>query len=213
MKSRAFYQPPGVSSTGTDYEEIFITQAHKLVALGYESLIPQDYVDTEEETITGALVSAIRHLCDNPSAPAWLDVFNVREELPVNTPHLTGKRRPIVDIEIEYSQYRPRPRLSFEAKRLGPKHGGPAYLGAEGLGRFLTGKYAADSRAGAMLGYVQQGQPAEWAKKIGQAIAKNATQLALRPSSPWSPHPLAPRLRHTYRSGHDRPTLGSPIEI
>jgi len=213
LRARSYYQPEGFSECGADYARRFVPRAHELIARGYAKLTPSDFCNAEEDDITGEIVRAVDAVLDDGDAPSWACWFSIHDDPHIHDPDRKGKRRRRLDIRIDSSERHPRSRLGFEAKRLGSKHGCSAYLGAEGLGCFLTGKYAADNRAGAMLGYVQQGQPADWAKKIGQAIAKKAAQLSLLPSSPWSPHRLTPRLRHTYRSGHDRPTLGSPIEI
>jgi hypothetical protein len=63
-----------------------------------------------------------------------------------------------------------------------------------------------------MLGYVQAGAPNDWAMRIEHAMGKEATKLGLRNASPWRAERLADGL-FTYCSGHDRPTLGNPIEI
>lgn len=64
-----------------------------------------------------------------------------------------------------------------------------------------------------MLGYVQAGTPGEWVLKIEQAMGKDALKLGLRDASPWRTERLADNLEFTYCSGHDRPTIGLPIEV
>ena len=78
---------------------------------------------------------------------------------------------------------------------------------------FLDGRYARNDPIAAMLGYVQAGSPDEWAKKIEDTIRKDAVELGLRRKSPWRAEHLAGGLQFTYRSGHDRPTVGRPVEI
>jgi hypothetical protein len=87
------------------------------------------------------------------------------------------------------------------------------YLGDEGIQRFLDGRYARNDPIAGMLGYVQAGNPGDWALKIGQAIGRDAARLGLRSSSPWRAEQLADGLPFTYCSGHDRPAIGHPIEI
>ena len=118
-----------------------------------------------------------------------------------------------MDIRIDSSEARPRARLCFEAKRLDPNHGTSDYLGSEGLERYLDGRYARDEMAAGMLGYAQAGNPADWGVKIGQAMTRDAGKVGLLKSSPWRSAQLAPELPFTYRSGHERPTVGAPIEI
>ena len=118
-----------------------------------------------------------------------------------------------MDIRLDSSEVRPRARLRFEAKRLGPNHSASVYLGGEGMQRFLDGRYARCDPIAGMLGYVQAGTPGDWALKIEQAISKKAARLGLRNSSPWRAEQLAEGLEFTYCSRHDRPTIGHPIEI
>ena len=68
-----------------------------------------------------------------------------------------GKSRPRVDIEFERVVRGKRPRLRFEAKRLNSATGHTVakYLGEEGLGCFLSGKYPMMHAEAGMLGYVQ----------------------------------------------------------
>jgi len=108
---------------------------------------------------------------------------------------------------------RPRPRFRFEAKRLGSQHRVSAYLGKDGLGCFLDGRYARTDAIAGMLGYVQDGTASTWADKIGRVMAKTARETGLLKSSPWRREQLVAELDFTYRSGHARPTVGLPIEI
>lgn len=213
MRARGSHQPPGASVAGARYEKDFVRHAHKLLGLGYATLTPSDFARSEEEDITGELVRAIETVLDDPEGPGWTRWFSVPEEPRVHDPARKGKRRRRLDIRIDSSEARPRARFCFEAKRLGPNHGTSVYLGDEGLQCYLDGRYAGDQMVAGMLGYVQAGDPPDWALKIERAIAKDVRKVGLLKSSPWRREPLVAELTFTYRSGHKRPSVGSPIEI
>ncbi|OHB63124.1 MAG: hypothetical protein A2Y77_07830 [Planctomycetes bacterium RBG_13_62_9] len=185
---------------------------HTLIALGYAAFTPADWARAEEEDITGELVDAIDDVLDS-GTPRWAGRYFVHEEPRERHKTRKGKGRKRLDIRLDSSEVRPRARLRFEAKRLGPNHGTSVYLGGEGLQRFLDGRYARNDPIAGMLGYVQAGNPGDWALKIGQAISKDAVKLGLRNSSPWRAERLADRLAFTYCSGHDRPSVGNPVQI
>lgn len=213
MKDRGAYQPTGVSASGRAYEKVFVKRAHKLLGLGYATLTPGHFACAEEEDISGELVHAVDTVLDQTNLPSWFRWFSVHEESRVHDPARKGKKCRRLDIRIDCAETRPRPRMCFEAKRLGPNHGVSVYLGSEGLQRFLDGRYARNHMAAGMLGYVQAENPAVWASKIKEAMANVATTVRPLKSSPWRSEALVPELQFTYRSGHGRPGVGSPIEI
>ena len=213
MRDRSSYQLPGASANGTAYAETFVRRTHKLVGRGYASLRPADFARAEEEDITGELVRAVETVLDDALAPRWMRWFSIHEEPREHDPARRGKRRLRLDIRIDTSQTRPRARMRFEAKRLGPNHGTSVYLGKEGIQCFLDGRYARDDTFAGMLGYVQEGSPDEWAVKIEQAMKSDAAKLCLRPSGCWHREKLLAGPSSTYRSAHNRPTVGQPIKI
>lgn len=202
-----------MSANGKAYADVFVRRVHTLLALGYAMLTPTDFVRAEEEHITGELVDAIQGVLDDSATPAWADRYSVHEEPRERHQTQKGKGRKRLDIRLDSSEVRPRARLRFEAKRLGPNHGASVYLGGEGIQRFLDGRYARNDPVAGMLGYVQAGNPGDWALKIEQGISRDATKLGLRRSSPWRAERLTDGLQFTYCSGHDRLTVGHPIEI
>jgi hypothetical protein len=213
LRGRSHYQPEGTSASSRVYAQVFVRRVHALIALGYALLNPSDFALAEEEDITGELVDSVQAVLDNPNGPDWADWFFVHEEPREHDLVRKGKKRKRLDIRIDSSESRPRDRLRFEAKRLDPNHGASAYLGSDGIQRFTDGRYAAKDPIAGMLGYVQAGAAADWAQKIEQAITKDATKFGLRKSSPWRAEQLARELQFTYCSGHDRLTVGQPIEI
>lgn len=213
MRDRSSYQLPGASANGTAYAETFVRRAHDLVGRGYATLIPAQFACAEEEDITGELVRAVDAVLDKVCVPRWMRWFSIHEEPRVPGLARQGKRRRRLDIRIDSSQNLPRARLQFEAKRLGSNHGISVYIGSEGIQRFLDGRYAHDDAFAGMLGYVQEGGPDEWAVKIEQAMKSNATKLCLCPSGCWRREKPIVGLSSIFRSGHNRPTVGQPIEI
>jgi hypothetical protein len=213
LKDRIAYQPPGISAAGKAYDDAFVRRAHELLGMGYAMLTPGAFASSDEEDITGGLVDAVDAVLDNANAPAWFDWFSVHEDPRVHDPARKGKKCRRLDIRIDSSETRPRPRFCFEAKRLGPNHGVSVYLGSEGLQRFLDGRYARSEMAAGMLGYVQAENPADWASKIEEAMTNDTAAVNLLESSPWRSESLVTELEFTYRSGHDRPNVGAPIEV
>ena len=213
MKGGTSYQPAGASTSGKAYQRVFVRRVHALLGLGHAKLTPSNFSCALEQDITGELVHAIDSVLEAPQAPTWAPWFSVHEEPPVYEQCRQGRDRRQLDIRIDSSQASPRPRFRFEAKRLGPRNGVSAYLGTEGIQRFLDGRYARCDRAAGMLGYVQAGRPDDWAVKIGKAITRNGKKLGLLSGSPWRRKEVAAELSHTYRSGHERPKVGVPVEI
>jgi len=155
LRTRGSYQPEGASANATDYQFVFLRRAHRLLALGYEALIPHEYSHAVEEDITGRLVEEVERILDDPETPPWTQWFAVHEDPRVHDAERRGKRRRRIDIRIDSAEKLPRSRLSFEAKRLGPDHGVSVYLGEEGLQCFIHGRYARHESSVGMLGYVQ----------------------------------------------------------
>jgi len=213
LRERSFYQPAGVSASGTAYTYVFVRRVHTLLGLAYGTLTPSEFVHAEEEDITGELVRAVEAVLDDADSPEWVGLFSVHEDPRVHDSVRRGKRRRRLDIRIDSSQTRPRPRFRFEAKRLGPGHGVSVYLGKDGLECFLDGRYAREDIAAGMLGYIQAGNPRDWDDKIAAGMKKAAKEIGLLKSSPWRSERLVAELEFTYRSGHARPKVGRPIEI
>ena len=213
MRGRAHYQPRGVSASGKPYTEAFVRRVHELVGKGYAKLKPSEFCCSAEEDITGELVRAIEALLDDIAAPQWTRWFSVHEDPRIHDAERKGKRRLRLDIRIDSSQELPRSRMRFEAKRLGQGHGVSVYLGTDGIHCFLDGRYAREDRCAGMLGYVQKGRADEWAAGIEQAMKADSAKLHLRSSGGWRSVRLVANLSSTYRSGHDRPSVGQPIEI
>lgn len=213
MRGSRDYQPAGVSANGKVYDEVFVRRVHQLIAMGYDAMLKtSDFSDSAEEDITGELRDRIEEIFDRKSAPQWMDKFNIHNEDPVRGSKRKGKKRPRLDIHFCSSYTRPRTRMCFEAKRLGPLHDSANYLGNEGLGRFVGCKYAKDDNVAGMLGYVQSDDPAGWADKIELALKQKAKILCVANKGHWCKRKVVVELPWTYWSRHDRRSTGS-IEI
>ena len=116
-------------------------------------------------------------------------------------------------MRVDSSLSRPRTRFSFEAKRLGKAHPVSRYLGDEGMGCFLSGAYARDDDQAGMLGYVQSETPPRWADRIGAELRKNPSCYNMPEHGQFSSVEIVDGLDHTYRSNHDRPSVGRRVSI
>lgn len=153
--------------------------------LGFHRLVPGAWAITQEDDITGAIVEQMKLAAANAASPAWTEYYSVAEQQPINAKDKTGKRRPKIDIEIERHTRGPRPRLSFEAKRLGRGNGPGDYLGEEGLGAFLDQYYPTTHEEAGMLGYMQEGTCEIWAGKLAAALAGKRAEYKLSETGDW----------------------------
>jgi hypothetical protein len=213
LRGRSYYQPSGTSSNGTAYVKVFVKRVHQLIGEGYAELTPSDFTSAEEEHITGELVKSIDALLDDPKAPPWTRFFSIHEDPRVHDKKRMGNRRLKLDIRIDSSETRPRSRMRFEAKRLGPNHAVGVYLGVDGIQCILDGRYARNDSIAGMIGYVQKDTPSDWAGKIEKAMGERTAELDVTGTGQWVPWQITPELSWTYRSIHDRPGVGPTIEI
>ena len=195
------------------FRDAFLRNCHKLLAMGYARMDAASFQTEEETVITGELVLAMNAALESSDAPSWVAHFAVSDDPPVNAPGRTGKRRRRVDIEVIRTQRGRRPRIQFEAKRFYKSGSVAAYLGAHGMGLFLDGAYAAGHADVGMLGYVQVREPHDWADKIEKKLSGNRTEYGVRDDGHFRRQNLTPTLDSTYRSRHDRPTVGKPVTI
>src|SRR5579885_85887 len=127
----------------TRYWNAFRYHAHQLIAWGYEDAYPELVQCWEETDITGCISEAIDARLEAPRRPPWCDHYDIREESPVPSKTLRGKRRKRTDITIVCTKGK-RAKFIFEAKPLRPhsSYREALYVGPDGLQRFLRGEYA-----------------------------------------------------------------------
>ena len=206
-------QPSHASLLSPDYDRAFRMQIHQLIKMGYDRMATPSYAAVDEPEITQDLRSAIQDVLNDPRSEKWVDRYFVCEDFLVEDGEHRGKTRRKVDIVFEATEQRPRPRFSFEAKRLGKGHGVSTYLGDEGMGCILTGAYARDDDQAGMLGYVQSGTPQEWADRIRCKLETDPSRYNMPERGRFSSVHIADGLDHTYRSNHDRPSVGRRVSI
>ena len=184
--------------------EIYIIELREhalvLIWLGYQRMQQADFSTAEEDDITGELTRNMDELLQEEDAPPWVEHYTVKEQIRSHTPEKLGKRRPIVDVEFERHKRGIRPRLRFEAKRLGRGAGISDYLGSEGLGAFLDCYYSRTHNEAGMLGYVQSGTEQEWAAKIARKLISARHRLI--PCGVWEPLRIIGGPPHVYRTMH-----------
>jgi len=198
--------------------EAFYHHCLELISLGYQELPLQELHDAEEPAVTGELVRVIQELIDDAKAPDWVDGFSVRDNPPLNTQDRKGKNRLLVDIQFEYTS-RPRQFFHIEAKWIGqspkPSLGSSkGYLGKEGIGCFLDGRYPATNGRAGMLAYVHTDNSNIWAAKIKKLLTQKAQSLHLKTINKTAWQKVSHgSLSNVYTSVHTPPTLCNQLHI
>lgn len=188
------------------YSAALREHAHWLIAEGYARMDKPAFAREEEPAITGELVREMRVFSESGSdAPEWVAFYSIHGDPPLDGSGKLGKSRPRVDIEVERVTRGPRPRLRFEAKRLSSVTGHTVawYLGEDGLGCFLSGKYPTTHGEAGMLGYVQSGSETVWAKQIESKLSRDKERQGTV-SPPFALQRVHAALDHTYVSHHQR---------
>ena len=159
-----------------DYLTVIREDAHLLLAWGYTDSRSKFPTARDEYDLTGFLADAMDARIDNPETPERFSLYSVHNERPISSKSECGKDRPKLDIQIERCGIRPKPSYTFEAKRLrddtkaSPSDSLSQYLGDDGVGRFVAGKYEGESVEAAMLGLIQAHPPEFWLERIGRAF-------------------------------------------
>ncbi len=193
----------GTSGNKAIYRASFVRHSHQILKMGYELLDPASYAGHEEEDITGELVRSMQDALQNCHAPQWAKNFWTVEETRVHDPTRLGKRRRRIDIEILRSQQGPRPRLRLEAKRLHDAASRREYLGHDGLGCFLDGRYAKEDDIAGMLGYVQAESIDFHAEELERAMARDLEEYAVETDGQWKPRKIVKDLA-SFETRHRR---------
>lgn len=190
------------------YSSRFLTDVHRLLALGYADARAQITGNHEEEDITGLVVQAVKARQDLGQFSRYF----VTETSPVQNGERLGKRRKEIDILVECSYGCPRPHFVFEAKRLRvPGHPIGDYVGAEGLLCFIQGAYASDCKVAGMVGYVQSHKPDRWYGELSRRFESDTTGV-LNTIESLSQVTIDPGLEHEWVSKHTR-NDGTPVTI
>lgn len=204
--------PPARSGNKPDYEESFINRSHRILSMGYARMDAPSFAKHEEEDITGEFTRAMQEAVQDQSAPRWAKHFWPSEETPMHDDERLGKRRRQIDIEIMQHGIVPRRRFRFEAKRLHDSASHRAYLGADGLCRFLDGRYAREDEIAGMLGYVQEGLIPAKADSLADALKTDPEKYSVAQGGQWTESPMLEGLS-TFRSVHNRADRLPPITL
>ena len=196
------------------FSQIFLQQIHQLIQLGHQYARSQiesaDSKGQQEPAITGFIVGALqRRKTTLHRNPGWIEHYSFHDDKPVEYESRTGTSRFRADIVIEWS-FTGSPEFIIEAKRLKTSTHVHAYVGGEGMGCFVSGRYASRYDAAAMLGYVQNDSLTKWNQKVKAKVDKESTTLSLV-SSGISSDPSALPLE--WISSHVRPSIGRNIEL
>ena len=202
---------PSRSANRRRFQRSFVRHVHSILARGYSRLDARAFVQREEEDITGEITRSMQAVVQDQGAPGWAKYYWPAEETRVHEHGRLGKRRLRIDIEIMRHGIETRPRFRFEAKRLHDAASRREYLGNEGLGRFLDGRYAVDDEVAGMLGYVQDGSVDMQGQGLAALIKSRPKEYAVRKGWGWAKFTIVPGLS-TFRSGHQRANL-PPITL
>lgn len=167
------------------YIEELRTHAVTLIWLGYARLNATSFATAEEDVITGELVKQIKQVQDEIDDD-WASHYHISEQVPQNVDAKQGKRRPKMDIEIERNTRGIRPKLGFEAKRLGTGFGVGTYLGDSGMTAFLTCYYPTTHQEAGMLGYVQDGLSSDWPLRLDAALKGDSKKYCVATDGAWT---------------------------
>src|SRR5258707_4076538 len=186
----------------------FRRHCHRFLRAGYEQALARIQNEPDEETdITGYICEGIENwFCSNPKESFC---FFVKDDPPLPGSGRTGKRRPRTDIIIGYAAGA-RPEFFFESKRLHrTKAGASKYTGNNGMGCFLSGRYASKYKEVAMIAYVQTDLLEDWQTTLQAKVKKQKTELRLTGLEEITfPESFALE----WASTHSRPNL-APVKI
>lgn len=159
------------------YRAAFVLHVHRLLFAGYDRMIdPHLRALDQEEDITGDLCAEMEVVVQSET---WAAAYIVHNEKPLNDGIRKGKNRFRIDIEVQQSLHGgPRPAFRWEAKRLGPGNGTDGYLGPDGLGCLVDGRYTQGQETAGMVAYVQN--RTHWRPLIEKGLQKRRHTLHLQ---------------------------------
>lgn len=169
-----------LSRAWDDYLAVLREDAHQLLAWSYSDTrraLPNAH---DEYEMTGLLASAMLERINSPHTPERFTLYSIHNERPISPAGQLGKARPKLDIQIERCGIRPKSFYTLEAKRLRDdiKSNVAAslahYFGADGVGRFVSGRYEADGIEAAMVGCIQAHNTEFWFDQFERTFAADA---------------------------------------
>lgn len=211
MGIRSQYTTAGpVMGMTEQYRRQFCRHCMLLIAWGYAEVRCSNHANSYEDTITQRIQEAISGLQAAGRVPRWAIRYVVQDQVPLGVRGKTGTARPKVDIQLLSTAIGCRPTFHCEAKRLRAEDTKAVseYWGDLGVQEFLNEQYAAESTAGAMLGYIQSDMPNTWANKLSSKCTKEAKQYRLVKGTVWKKVKIINELPDMYETVHHRPTKG-----
>jgi len=190
--------------------------AQKLGRAGLEKLLSLLYY-AYQDLLTKRIIQADSH--EDSITEEWFICIQLRwkrepelslipiPQKPDRTMAKKQGRPPTIDFCFR-SEYSDRVYFGTECKLLDEhcKEHLDAYLDNEdGIGRFLNGKYAFYAGAGAMVGYVRQGNPNEVAKQLAKMLVNLEGKPELKKSV------IVPQSDQLYETKHNRRVGVSPF--
>jgi hypothetical protein len=213
-------QSASQTSNRDAYRETFIRHVHRLLQLGYESVVPTRFTDAEEDEITGELCKRMKQLTEEEPSENWMARYAVHDQDPVNKvldektgKMRRGKRRPKLDIRLVNKGRVPNTRFCVEAKRLYRGDSAKAYVKDEGMGAFIGEYYAKGDDGAGMLGYIQTDSIVNWVSKLKAKLSEELNLQKYSGGEIWQLMHFRQGPLHTYRSLHKRPKSGLALEV
>ena len=179
-----------------------MVHVHTLLWMGFSRLKRSTISNLDEPAISGLICESIEAIFDSAESPAWVTDYDIHDDPPVHNRNRLGKYRRRVDIKLKSRRSRPRLRFCFEAKSFRTSKSISAYLGNDGLGRFLDGSYSSDQEIGGMIAYVQVEDCDGWCMKIVARLDTETHKLGR--GGMWTLVKITDDLPHTYRTIHKR---------
>jgi hypothetical protein len=161
----------------------FRRHCHRFMAIGYREALSRIRNEPDEETdITGYICEALDDWFRNHPTESF--GFFIKDDPPLGGAGKTGKRRSRTDIIISYAAGI-RPEFFFEAKRLHRKKAvASRYTSSDGMGCFISGRYASLYAEAAMIGYVQTDTMERWHGELQQRLSDERNELKLEITEP-----------------------------
>lgn len=170
----------GLAPEWDDYLVVLREDAHQLLAWGYADVRRQLARANDEYEMTGLLRDGMDARINSPLTPDKFMLYAIHNEKPTSPSGELGKKRPKLDIQIERCGVRPKRYFTFEAKRLRDDAASRVsdtmreYLGGDGIGRFVSGRYAPESLEAAMLGCIQAHDAEFWFNRVSFAFESDS---------------------------------------
>ena len=162
-----------------EYLDVIREDVHQLLAWSYRDARAKLPTARDEYDITDMLCKALDKCINHHETPERYCLhYVVRCEHPISPQGQRGRDQPRLDVQLVRTG-RPQRYFTLEAKRLRDDDKVSAsdsirlYLGNEGIRRFVTGHYAAESFEAAMIGCIQKHDARFWFDLINERFQKD----------------------------------------